>query len=47
VHSTLIDIPRPEYNALLFSYLANMKVLLLTIFLSPAIAIRWALKGTQ
>jgi hypothetical protein len=45
IHSTMIDIPRPEYNAILFTYLADMKVLLLTFFLFPAIAIRWALKG--
>jgi len=42
VHSDLIDIPRPAYNALLFSYLGQMKVLVLVIVLVPAIAIRWA-----
>ena len=44
VHSSIIDIPRPEYNTLLFSWLAYMKLLLLIFFLLPAIAIRWALK---
>lgn len=44
VHSNMIDIPRPEYNALLFSWLGNLKLLLIVFFLLPAIAIRWALK---
>ena len=43
VHNSMIEIPRPEYNALLFGWLGDMKLLLLIFFLSPAIAIRWAL----
>ena len=44
VHSWMLDIPRPEYNALLFSWLGNTKQLLLVFFLLPAVAIRWTLK---
>ncbi len=44
VHSNMIAIPRPEYNAILFSWLGDMKLLLLIFFLMPAIAVRWALK---
>ena len=44
VHSTMMDIPRTEYNTILFTYLADMKLMLLTFFLLPAIAIRWALR---
>ena len=47
VHSWMLDIPRPEYNALLFSWLGNMKQLLLVFFLLPAVAIRWTLKQTS
>lgn len=47
IHSEMIDIPRPEYNALLFYYLAHMKVLVLILFLVPAVAIRWALGKHQ
>ena len=43
VHSSIIDIPRPEYNALLFGWLGYMKMLVIVLFLLPAIAIRWAL----
>lgn len=43
VHSSIIDIPRPEYNSLLFSWLGYMKMLVIVLFLLPAIAIRWAL----
>ena len=43
VHSSIIDIPRPEYNALLFSWLGYLKMLVIVLFLLPAIAIRWAL----
>ena len=44
IHSSMMDISRPEYNALLFTWLGDMKMLLLVFFLLPAIAIRWALK---
>ena len=44
IHSRMIDISRPEYNALVLGWLGNMKLLLLMVFLLPAIAIRWALK---
>ena len=44
LHNSIIEIPRPEYNALLFGWLGSMKLLLLIFFLLPAIAIRWALK---
>ena len=47
LHSGMIDIPRPDYNTLLFGWLGNMKLLLLIFFLVPAIAIRWALKNTS
>ena len=44
LHSSMIDIPRPEYGLLLFSWLGYMKLIVLLLFLVPAIAIRWALK---
>jgi len=44
IHNSMIKIPRPQYNALLFTWLGDMKMLLLVFFLFPAIAIRWALK---
>ena len=44
IHSSMMDIPRDQYNALLFSWLGNMKILVIVLFLLPAIAIRWALK---
>jgi hypothetical protein len=47
VHSSMIDIPRPSYNAMLFDWIANMKILVLVFFLLPAIAIRWTLKALQ
>ena len=45
LHSNFIDVPRSEYNVMLFSWLGNMKMLLFVFFLLPAIAIRWALKN--
>ena len=42
--SNMLDMPLPEYKAILISGLAHMKMLLFTFFLVPAIAIRWALK---
>jgi hypothetical protein len=45
VHSSIIEIPRSEYNAILFTWIGNMKILVLVVFLLPAIAIRWALKA--
>ena len=47
VHRNMIDIPRPEYNALLFGWLGDMKLLLLIFFLVPATAIRWTLKKAK
>ena len=44
IHSSMIDIPRPMYNALMFEWLGHMKLLLVMLFLLPAIAIRWTLK---
>ena len=44
IHSSMIDIPRDQYNALLFNWLGNMKMLVIVLFLLPAISIRWALK---
>ncbi len=44
VHTSMIAVPRPEYNALLFGWLGDLKLLALVFFLLPAIAIRWALK---
>ena len=46
-HSGLIDIPRPQYNALLFDWLGQMKLLLMVFFLLPGIAIRWSLKAVK
>jgi hypothetical protein len=44
IHNSMIAIPRPAYNAILFEWMANMKMVLATFFLLPAIGIRWALK---
>ena len=44
IHSSMIDIPRDQYNALLFSWLGDMKMLIIVVLLLPAIGIRWALK---
>lgn len=44
IHSSMIDIPRHEYNVLMFTWLGNMKVLVIVVLLLPAIGIRWALK---
>lgn len=44
VHKTMLEIPRPEYDAILFNWIAYMKLSLLVFFLLPAVAIRWALK---
>ena len=44
IHSSMIDIPRDQYNVLMFTWLGNMKVLVIVVLLLPAIAIRWALK---
>ena len=47
VHSYLIEIPQPEYNALIFDFLGDMKVLVLVLFLVPACAIRWTLSASK
>ena len=44
IHNSIMAIPRPEYNVLLFSWLGYMKLALIVFFLLPAIAIRWALR---
>jgi hypothetical protein len=44
IHNSMIEIPRDQYNALLFNWLGNMKMLVIVLFLLPAISIRWALK---
>lgn len=44
IHSSMIDIPRDQYNVLMFTWLGNMKVLVIVVLLLPAIGIRWALK---
>ena len=44
IHSSMIDIPRHEYNVLMFTWLGNMKVLVIVVLLLPAIGIRWAMK---
>ena len=44
IHNSMIEIPREEYNALIFAWLGNMKILVIVLFLLPAIAIRWTLK---
>ena len=44
IHSSMIEIPRDQYNALLFTWLGNMKMLIIVLLLLPAIGIRWALK---
>ena len=45
IHNSLFEVSRSDYNGLIFSFLANMKVLVLVFLLSPACAIRWALRG--
>ena len=47
IHSSMIDIPRPSYNAMLFDWIANMKILVMVFFLLPAVAIRWTLSRYQ
>ena len=44
IHNSMIEIPRDQYNALLFTWLGNMKILIIVLLLLPAIGIRWALK---
>jgi len=44
IHNSMIEIPRDQYNALLFTWLGNMKMLIIVLLLLPAIGIRWALK---
>ena len=44
IHNSMIEIPRDQYNTLLFNWLGNMKILIIVLLLLPAIAIRWALK---
>lgn len=44
IHNSMIEIPRSEYNALIFNWLGNLKLLLIVFFLLPAIAIRWRLR---
>ena len=44
IHSSMIDIPCDQYNVLMFTWLGNMKVLVIVVLLLPAIGIRWALK---
>ena len=46
IHNAMIEIPRPEYNAILFSWLGNLKLLLIVFLLLPSISIRWALKAS-
>ena len=46
IHSSMIDIPHDQYNVLMFTWLGNMKVLVIVVLLLPAIGIRWALKKT-
>ena len=46
LHSSMIDIPRDQYNLLLFTWLGDMKMLVIVLLLLPAIGIRWALKKT-
>lgn len=47
VISNLFDMPLPEFRAILISASFLMRTLLFTLFLVPAIAIRWALKEAK
>jgi len=47
IHSSMIDIPRDQYNVLMFTLLGNMKVLIIVVLLLPAIGIRWAMKNAS
>jgi hypothetical protein len=44
LHNSIIAIARPDYNVLMFGWLGTMKLAVLVLFLTPAIAIRWSLK---
>ena len=44
-HDRMIEIPRAEYNVLLFTWLGNMEMLVIVLFLLPAIGIRWAVNA--
>ena len=45
LHSNFIEIPRSDYNVMIFNWLGNMKLALIVFFLLPAIAIRWSLRN--
>jgi len=47
IHSSMIDIPREEYNALIFTAIADLKILIIVVLLLPAIGIHWTLKVTS
>jgi hypothetical protein len=44
VYSEFLDSPRLNFELMIVGGLIQMRILLLTFFLIPAIAIRWALK---
>jgi len=47
IHSSMMDMPRDQYNVLLFSWLGDMKMVIIVVLLLPAIGIRWALKKAR
>ena len=47
IHSSMMEMPRDQYNLLLFTWLGDMKMLLIVLLLLPAIGIRWALKKSS
>ncbi len=44
IHNSIIEMPPGQYNVLMFTWLGNMKMLVIVLLLLPAIGIRWVLK---
>ena len=47
VHNSMIEIEPAEHGVLMFTWLGNMKMLVIVLLLLPAIGIRWALKKSS
>tara|TARA_B100001013_G_scaffold339518_2_gene261645 strand:- start:57 stop:338 length:282 start_codon:yes stop_codon:yes gene_type:complete len=47
IHSSMIEMEPAEHRVLMFTWLGNMKILLIVLLLLPAIGIRWALKKAR
>lgn len=45
-HNSFVEMPREQYNSLVFQWLGNLKILVIVLFLVPAIAIRWSLRAS-